>query len=70
LQPRPGTYGGDVAGRDAGAALEDESSKLIDADSDPDREQLRILLLGFGTGLAIASVFLVYILLETAKMLP
>ena len=33
-------------------------------------EELRVLLLGFGTGLTIAVVFLIYIVLETAGALP
>jgi hypothetical protein len=33
-------------------------------------EELRMLLMGFGTGLTIAAVFLVYIVFEYAKWLP
>ncbi len=33
-------------------------------------EELRVLLLGFGTGLSIAVIFLIYIVLEAAGALP
>lgn len=35
-----------------------------------DDEGLRMLMVGFGTGMTIAFVFLVYILLEAARLLP
>lgn len=33
-------------------------------------EELSMLLLGFGTGLSIAVIFLIYIVFEYAKFLP
>ncbi len=33
-------------------------------------EELRMLLIGFGTGLSIAGIFLVYLVLEYSKFLP
>ncbi len=33
-------------------------------------EELRVLLLGFGTGLTIAVIFLIYVVLEAAGALP
>lgn len=33
------------------------------------QEELRMLLFGFGTGLTVAGIFLVYIVLEIAKLL-
>ncbi len=33
-------------------------------------EELRVLLLGFATGLTIAGIFLVYVVLEAAGALP
>jgi hypothetical protein len=33
------------------------------------REELQMLLVGFGTGLTIAGVFLIYIILDIAKLL-
>jgi hypothetical protein len=33
------------------------------------REELRMLILGFGTGLTVAGIFLVYIVLDIAKLL-
>jgi hypothetical protein len=35
----------------------------------PEDEQLRLLLMGFATGLTIGGVFLIYIVLSTAKLL-
>lgn len=34
------------------------------------REELSMLMLGFATGLSIAGVFLLYMVLEYAKLLP
>lgn len=33
-------------------------------------EELQMLLIGFGTGLTIAGIFLVYLVLAYAKFLP
>jgi hypothetical protein len=33
-------------------------------------EELSMLLLGFGTGLSIAAIFLIYIVFEYARFLP
>jgi hypothetical protein len=35
----------------------------------PDDEQLRLLVMGFATGLTIGGVFLIYIVLSAAKLL-
>lgn len=45
----------------------------LSRDVDPEArqaEELRLLVVGFLTGLSIAAVFLVYIVLESAKLLP
>lgn len=34
------------------------------------REEITMLLIGFGTGMSIAAVFLVYLVFEYAKWLP
>lgn len=56
----------------AGNADVDDMGALILRQSDESRaaEELRMLFTGFGTGLTIAGVFLIYILLEAAKLLP
>ena len=33
------------------------------------REELQMLLIGFGTGLTVAGVFLLYVVLDVAKLL-
>ena len=33
------------------------------------REELRMLLIGFGTGLTVAGIFLLYVVLDIAKLL-
>jgi hypothetical protein len=33
------------------------------------REELRMLILGFGTGLTVAGIFLIYVVLDIAKLL-
>jgi hypothetical protein len=33
------------------------------------REELQMLLIGFGTGLTVAGVFLIYVVLDIAKLL-
>lgn len=33
------------------------------------REELQMLLIGFGTGLTVAGVFLLYVVLDIAKLL-
>lgn len=34
------------------------------------KEELRVLMFGFATGMTVAAVFFVYILLATARVLP
>ena len=33
------------------------------------REELRMLMIGFGTGLTVAGIFLLYVVLDIAKLL-
>ncbi len=35
-----------------------------------DKEELRVLLFGFATGMTVAAVFFIYVLLATARLLP
>lgn len=51
----------------------DPSLAQVAMDFDPDArqaEELKLLVVGFAAGLSIAGIFLVYIVLETAKLLP
>ena len=34
------------------------------------REELRVLMFGFATGMTVAAVFFIYVLLATARLLP
>ncbi len=56
-------YGDLVAAEGAEAALANDVNLQ-------DQEGLRVLFLGFGTGMTIALVFLVYVMLEHARLLP
>ena len=51
-----------------GAGPDDPVLAVLD---DPPREQeeMRLLLVGFATGLAIGGIFLIYIVLATARLL-
>lgn len=42
----------------------------VQAPAERQAEELRMMLMGFGTGLTIAGVFLVYIIFEYAGWLP
>ena len=54
----------DVSAREGAAAA------LAHDVGQQDSEMLNMLLIGFGTGMSIALVFLVYVLLEIAHLLP
>jgi hypothetical protein len=41
----------------------------MEPEAPPADEQLRLLVIGFATGLTIGGVFLIYIVLSTAKLL-
>ena len=43
---------------------------LIPDEGTRQREQLNVLLAGFATGMCIAGIFLIYILMEAGKLLP
>ncbi|GAC1444178.1 MAG: hypothetical protein NVSMB52_03250 [Chloroflexota bacterium] len=45
-------------------------SILLASDASRPAEELRMLFTGFATGLSIAGLFLLYIIMETAKLLP
>jgi hypothetical protein len=34
------------------------------------KEELRVLMFGFATGMTVAAVFFIYVLLATARLLP
>jgi hypothetical protein len=54
----------DIAARENAAALLEED------EGQQDTEGLSMLMVGFGTGMSIALIFLVYIILEAARLLP
>lgn len=55
----------------ARAPADDPSgTALMPAEGSPQGEEVTVLLAGFLTGLTIAGVFLIYIVLESAKLLP
>lgn len=65
-----------VAGSAPGEAPAAALSTSIAADAPPvddeelQDEGLRVLMYGFITGLSIAGVFLIYVVLEAARLLP
>lgn len=52
----------EIEGADGPPAIPDAATRA--------REELSMLMLGFATGLSIAGVFLLYMVLEYAKLLP
>lgn len=67
VAPTPAVPSGAVAGHTAVMPLDlppipDETARK--------NEELRMLIIGFATGLTIAGVFLVYVVLDYAKFLP
>lgn len=53
------------------ASMAREEQDIVEhAEAIRPREELTALLIGFGTGLTIAFVFLVYIVFDIAKWLP
>lgn len=54
----------DIAAREGAAELLEED------EGQQDTEGLSMLMVGFGTGMTIAFIFLVYIVLEAARLLP
>ncbi|HEX6507471.1 MAG TPA: hypothetical protein VF221_07555 [Chloroflexota bacterium] len=54
---------------EAGTVAQSTDEPPIQGDQDRQREELRLLVIGFGTGLAIAGIFLIYIVLAIAKLL-
>jgi hypothetical protein len=55
---------GDIAAPEGAAELLEED------EGQQDTEGLSMLMVGFGTGMTIAFIFLVYIVLEAARLLP
>lgn len=41
----------------------------IQGPEEREREELQMLLIGFGTGLTVAGLFLLYVVLDIAKLL-
>jgi hypothetical protein len=41
----------------------------VQAPQERQAEEMRMLLFGFGTGMAIAGIFLIYVVLDIAKLL-
>lgn len=70
------THGHDAAGDptpplpQAGAGEDATTFVLPPDEMSHDREQIRLLLVGFATGLLIGGLFLVYIVFATANYLP
>lgn len=72
MQPST-TEGGQIAANQPHGAAVDPMAAQLAMDLDPDNrkaEELRMLLMGFLTGMSIAGIFLLYIVLESAKLMP
>lgn len=67
LRPPGGVEVSEPAVAQASAQQFDEPP--IQAPEERQREELRMLIMGFGTGMAIAGIFLIYIVLDIAKLL-
>lgn len=61
---------GAVPAASAANTGEGQSAPLAPVEMPREREELRLLFLGFGTGITIALIFLVYVVLEFAHALP
>ena len=59
----PLTQGGDIAGTSGSVAI-------VADDVYREREELGLLVVGFATGMTIAALFLVYIVLAYSGLLP
>lgn len=70
-QASEGTAGVVATPPTPGRGAERHSVPFVDPyDANRKAEELRMLLFGFGTGMTIACIFLVYIVLEAARLLP
>jgi hypothetical protein len=47
-----------------------EAAGLIPDEGARQSDELKVLVAGFATGLSVAGIFLIYIVLEAAKLLP
>ncbi|HLJ68304.1 MAG TPA: hypothetical protein VKX16_13175 [Chloroflexota bacterium] len=60
----------DVTGHGAPGGTALSPGEELETESERKAEEMRMLLLGFGTGLTIAFVFLLYVVLAYGKLFP
>ncbi len=64
-------HAGEVGSRPIDTSASDSGTLgLIPDESAREREELQMLFVGFATGLSIAGVFLLYVVMEVAHLLP
>jgi hypothetical protein len=64
-QPNPAPDPGPGVTSSEGAAVALAQDEVVQV-----KEELRVLMFGFATGMTVAAVFFIYVLLATARLLP
>jgi len=65
----PSTGGVEVSELVAETPVHQSDEPPIQGPEERQREELRMLMIGFGTGLTVAGIFLLYVVLDIAKLL-